>query len=371
MLLGTDFPILLDLIQECRGKLCGVITRSKAKEPSPLSVLVDPGVESYSRVLQSVRPVSPLQLPEWLKSTLVEVGSSVLEAGTTEKHITETDSHMPFKQVPDPVDTLHLMPFHEEQIEAGSGVTQEDRLESRREQVWEGLKQSAEQPEQDVEVPGLAEEDVSFPCDLAVHQKNDPTLAECFKNAETSYGSLAEFFVAENGVLYKQSEYGKQLVLPEVSRAEVLRVGHAVPWAGHLGFMKTFMRISKRFYWPGMYTQVQNYCKTCPECQVTAGKHIAPAPLIPLPVISTPFERIGVDIVGPVERSQTGNKFILVICDYATRYLEAYPLREVTAKQVATALLKFFSQVGIPREVLTDHGPNFMSRTLSQVYLSC
>lgn len=43
-------------------------------------------------------------------------------------------------------------------------------------------------------------------------------------------------------------------------------------------------------------------------------------------------------------------------------------LREVTAKQISTALLRFFSQVGIPREVLTDQGPNFMSHTLHQVY---
>ncbi len=57
--------------------------------------------------------------------------------------------------------------------------------------------------------------------------------------------------------------------------------------------------------------------------------------------LNMPFEHIGVDMVGPLERSQSVNRFILsvtsVICDYATRYPEAYPLREVTAKQVATA----------------------------------
>ncbi len=81
-----------------------------------------------------------------------------------------------------------------------------------------------------------------------------------------------------------------------------------------------------------------------------------------------PFERIGVDVVSPLKRSQSGNRFILVICEYATRYPEAYPLREVTAKQVANALLRLFTQVGIPKEVLTDQGPNFMSRSLQQVY---
>ncbi len=101
-----------------------------------------------------------------------------------------------------------------------------------------------------------------------------------------------------------------------------------------------------------MYSDVKEFCETCPECQLTVGRTPAYAPLIPLPVVDTPFERIGVDVVGPLEKSQAGNRLILVICDYATRYPEAYPLKEVTAKQIATALLKFFSQVGIRWEVL-------------------
>ncbi len=117
-----------------------------------------------------------------------------------------------------------------------------------------------------------------------------------------------------------------------------------------------------------MYTVVKEYCKSCPKCQLTSNYIPAYAPLSPSPVIDMPFERIGVDVVGPLERSQSGNRFILVICDYATRYPEAYPLREVTAKQVANVLLRLFTQVGIPKEVLTDQGPNFMSRTLQQVY---
>ncbi len=117
-----------------------------------------------------------------------------------------------------------------------------------------------------------------------------------------------------------------------------------------------------------MYSELKEFCKPCPECQLTTGRTPAYAPLIPLPVVDTPFERIGVDIVGPVEKSQRGNRFILVICDYATRYPEAHSLREVTAKQIATVLLRFFSQVGIPQEVLTDQGPSFMSHTLQKVY---
>ncbi len=118
--------------------------------------------------------------------------------------------------------------------------------------------------------------------------------------------------------MYRQSkEDGTQLVIPKQYRKQILELGHLVPWSGHLGFMKTLMRIAKRFYWPGMYSEVKNFCKTCPECQIIASKSPSIAPLVPIPAVSTPFERIGVDVVGPLPKSQQGNRFILVICDYA------------------------------------------------------
>lgn len=67
------------------------------------------------------------------------------------------------------------------------------------------------------------------------------------------------------------------------------------------------------------------------------------------------------DVVGPVERSRSGNRFMLVITDYATRYPEVFPLRSVKAKLVAISLVQLFSRVGFPTEILTDQGTNFMS----------
>lgn len=74
------------------------------------------------------------------------------------------------------------------------------------------------------------------------------------------------------------------------------------------------------------------------------------------------------DIVGPLERKQAGHQYILVICDYATRYPEAFPLRKVPARTITTVLLQLFSRVGIPQEILTDQGTAFLSNTMKQVY---
>ena len=74
------------------------------------------------------------------------------------------------------------------------------------------------------------------------------------------------------------------------------------------------------------------------------------------------------DIVGPLPRSRSGNQYILVVCDYATQYPEAVPLRSIDAETIAEELIKLFSRVGIPEEVWTDQGSNFTSQLLREIY---
>ena len=91
-------------------------------------------------------------------------------------------------------------------------------------------------------------------------------------------------------------------------------------------------------------------------------------PLVPQPVMTEPFLRIAKDVVGPLPRSRMGNKYILVVCDYATRFPEALALKSIDAEHVAEALMSLFSRVGVPNELLTDQGTNFTLRLLEKLY---
>ena len=137
-------------------------------------------------------------------------------------------------------------------------------------------------------------------------------------------------------------------------------------WA-HLGVEKTLDRIKARFHWPGVKRAVEDYCRSCPECQQVAPKPHFRGPLIPLPIISVPFSKIAMDLVGPLPKSSRGHQYILVILDYATRYPEAIPLRTMASKGIARELVLMFSRVGIPEEILTDQGTPFMSRIMKDL----
>ena len=58
------------------------------------------------------------------------------------------------------------------------------------------------------------------------------------------------------------------------------------------------------------------------------------------------------DIVGLLARSRSDNQFILVICDYATRYPHTIPLQNTDATHIAEELVMMFAWVGVPQEIL-------------------
>ena len=76
-----------------------------------------------------------------------------------------------------------------------------------------------------------------------------------------------------------------------------------------------------------------------------------------MPTIDIPFKRIAVDLIGPIfPVSESGNRYILTVVDYATRYPEAVALPSIETTRVAEALFDIYSRVGFPEEVLSDLG---------------
>ena len=167
-------------------------------------------------------------------------------------------------------------------------------------------------------------------------------------------------FVERKDLLYRGFTKGNkvtlQLVVPEGFREKVMRLAHENLMSGHLGTKKTLDRVVAEFFWPGICGDVARFCKSCDICQRTIQKgRVSKVPLGKLPLIDTPFKRVTVDIVGPIEpRSEKRNRYILTMIDYATRYPEAVALPSIETERVAEALVEMFSRVGIPDEMLTD-----------------
>lgn len=201
---------------------------------------------------------------------------------------------------------------------------------------------------------------------LIQSQRNDHTLQTPRNHAETR---LHGFYWGSDEVLYRQTpKVEGQIVLPVPYREQVLRTAHLAPMAGHFGVSRTSAAIKRRFFWPGMSQDIRDMCRRCQVCQKTTPKYSPKAPLMPLPIIRTPFTRIAMDLIGPLPATSEGHRYILTICDYGTRYPEAVPLKSITSRDIAQQLILLFARFGAPEEILTDRGQNFTSVFMTELF---
>jgi len=129
--------------------------------------------------------------------------------------------------------------------------------------------------------------------------------------------------------------------------------------SGHLGIKKTKDRIWKNFWWKDLNGSVTRWVRSCDICQRTISKgRVSNVPLGKMPIIDTPFDRVAVDLIGPIApASEKGNRYILTMADYAIRYPEAVVLKDITAETVAEALVNMFLRVGKYPEI--SHPENY------------
>ncbi len=240
-----------------------------------------------------------------------------------------------------------------------------------------GLAEAAPGDRNAIERSILTERD-----DFPLEQSQDETLRNAFAQVcsidgrplQTARAPSYPYFAILKDRLYRVTQDAQskqdttQLLVPKSRREMLFQAAHCNPMAGHLGQATTLNRLMARFFWPGIHENVRRWCAACRECQLVNPPASPKAPLRPLPLMQVPFERIGMDLIGPLERSARGHRFALVLVDYATRYPEAVALRNISAKSVAEALFSMISRVGIPKEILTDQGTAFMSRTIRELY---
>ena len=74
------------------------------------------------------------------------------------------------------------------------------------------------------------------------------------------------------------------------------------------------------------------------------------------------------DILGPLPRTPRGNRYVLVISDYFTKWTESYALPDQTATTIAEKVVsEFVSHFGIPRQIHSDQGTNFESNVMAEI----
>lgn len=153
---------------------------------------------------------------------------------------------------------------------------------------------------------------------------------------------------------------------PERERPNIIREYHESVVGGHPGVIRLYNRIRQDFFWNNMKAQIEQFVRTCDSCQ--RNKLVRVKTRQPMKITDTPresFDKIQMDIVGPLPVTKNGNKYLLTIQDNLTKYSDAIPVATIDATTIALAFANnFICRFGCPKVIHTDQGSNFISHTL-------
>jgi hypothetical protein len=141
-----------------------------------------------------------------------------------------------------------------------------------------------------------------------------------------------------------ETENRDLFVVPYGMRDMIQRLAHDNTLSGHYGMDHTLQRVRRYFFWPGMRKDIEDHVRACSACN--RSKHLRRKYRAPLQEFTTgaPMEKVHMDIMGPFPLSTKGNRYLLVIVDQFTKWIEAVALPDQTAEMVAKATVdNFFS----------------------------
>ncbi|KFD45545.1 hypothetical protein M513_13580 [Trichuris suis] len=149
-----------------------------------------------------------------------------------------------------------------------------------------------------------------------------------------------------------------RIVIPEALQSRLVSLAHE----NHQGIVRTKMRLRELYWWPGMDSQVEAFIKHCSACQ-SMDKTLSffNPPLQPVPYPSSAWEKLGIDIVGPLPGAPYGQRFAITLIDYYSKWPEVLFCSHVTTKEVTNFLNDVFSRESNPSEIVTDNGKQFTS----------
>ena len=193
-------------------------------------------------------------------------------------------------------------------------------------------------------------------------------------SAVKAYWSSWDLLEVHNGVVYRRwvSNRGDThrllLILPRSLRDEIFYELHSAKTAAHFGIFKTKWKIRQRYYWYGATADIRAMIRQCDVCAARKSHGRKRRGQLQQYIVGSPLDRVALDIIGPFPTTERNNRWILVVGDYFTKWVEAYPIPNQEATTVAEKLTnEFVTRFGIPRQLHSDQGTNFESHVMSDV----
>lgn len=152
----------------------------------------------------------------------------------------------------------------------------------------------------------------------------------------------------------------KTIIEDSRQKRVILNDYHHLPSGGHMGINRMLKNIQRKYSWPGLYDDIEKYVKNCLECKKCKMQKHTRAPMQMTSTADEAFEKIYLDIVGPLPVTDNNKRYILTIQCELSKFIEAYTLENKEAETVSEVFVReFVLRFGVPRKIATDQGTEF------------
>ena len=196
--------------------------------------------------------------------------------------------------------------------------------------------------------------------DLEAAQGNDKGLEEARKKNPDK-------FQVRNGILFRNDDQRLRVCIPRSQREAVWKDLHEE--LGHLGQQRMIHLCRDRVFWPKMRDDIKRWTARCITCAMK--KDLVPVPR-PAPMIAHEdhtlrvLEKWSIDVMGPLPESSKGNKYLFVLLDQFSKWVEAKPVPRIGADPLIQWISETCSRLGLPREIVMDRGPDMESAAMKE-----
>ena len=158
---------------------------------------------------------------------------------------------------------------------------------------------------------------------------------------------LSEFSLLRGSIILR----GHRVLVPKEARAKILSELHE----GHFGEKKMKQLARRHVWWPGIDRDINHAVKSCNAC-LTFARNPPKETLHPWHPCSAAWERVHMDFAGPIE-----GKYILVIVDAFSKWVEAFITSGKTTKETLQYVRETIARFGLPKVIVTDNDPTFVA----------
>jgi hypothetical protein len=130
--------------------------------------------------------------------------------------------------------------------------------------------------------------------------------------------------------------------------------------SAHPGVVKMKLLARSYVWWPSIDLDIEVLVKCCTGCQ-QHHRNPSKAPLHPREWPSAPWKRIHIDFAGPFM-----DHMFLIAVDAHSKWPEVIPMTKTTATKTTQAFRTIFSRNGLPEQIVSDNGPQFVSEEFQQ-----